>query len=295
MEYAIKISPDGEGYIGRECPQCEKYFKIKFGTGLPGEVPCHCPYCNYTGPQSEFLTKQQIKYAQSIALHKMSSQLLSQLKRMERKPDPHAMLSIGITVKGSPTSIAYYSEETLEHGATCSVCTLEYAIYGAFGYCPDCGTHNSLQILRDNFRIVTRMLTLADTSSSDIAKKLTENALEDAVASFDGFGRELCRKHDPKISFQNLSGANDRIFRLFGRGFPSCIGQGEWSFIQVQFQNRHLLAHTMGVIDEDYIRKTGGKGGDLGRAIMITKDEVVKTIAVLEQMADFLFSIVPKT
>lgn len=294
MEYAIKISPDEEGYTGRECPQCEKYFKIKFRTGLPGEVPCHCPYCNYIGPQSEFWTKPQIEYAQSIALHEISGQLLSQLKRMERKTDPHTMFSIGITVKGSPIPIAYYSEETLEQRATCSVCTLEYAIYGAFGYCPDCGTHNSRQILRDNFRIVSRMLTLADTSSTDIAKKLNENALEDAVASFDGFGRELCRKHDPKISFQNLSGANDRISRLFGKGFQGCIGQGEWSFIQVQFQNRHLLAHTMGVIDEDYIRKTGGRGGDLGRAIMITKDEVVKTIAILEQMADFLFSIVPK-
>ena len=45
-EFSIEIKPDKEGHTGRECPKCEKYFKIKFGTGLPDATDCHCPYCN---------------------------------------------------------------------------------------------------------------------------------------------------------------------------------------------------------------------------------------------------------
>lgn len=107
MEVSVKIEPDADGYTGRECPTCEKYFKIKFGTGLPGSPPCHCPYCNHTGPQTEFWTKQQIEYAQSVAMHQLSGQFLKELKKLERRPDPRAMISIGMTVKGSPTESVY--------------------------------------------------------------------------------------------------------------------------------------------------------------------------------------------
>ena len=61
MEFSVNIEADEAGYTGRECPKCEKYFKIKFGTGLPEATECHCPYCNHIGPQDEFWTKQQIE------------------------------------------------------------------------------------------------------------------------------------------------------------------------------------------------------------------------------------------
>ena len=98
MEFSIPIEPDEEGYTGRECPECEKYFKIKFGTGLPVAVDCHCPYCNHIAPQDEFWTKQQIEYAQSIALNKITGDLLKDLKKFETKPKRNEFISIGISI-----------------------------------------------------------------------------------------------------------------------------------------------------------------------------------------------------
>lgn len=49
------------------------------------------------------------------------------------------MISIGFKVKGSPTPIAYYREDELEERVTCSACTMEYTIYGAFGSVPMAG------------------------------------------------------------------------------------------------------------------------------------------------------------
>jgi len=45
-QFNIPISPDDDGYLGRECPvqECLGYFKITLGTGIQGPAPCHCPY-----------------------------------------------------------------------------------------------------------------------------------------------------------------------------------------------------------------------------------------------------------
>ena len=63
-------------------------------------------------------------------------------------------------------------------------------MYGVFAFCPDCGQHNSLQILEGSFGTVTKLLDLASTAPEELGRKLVQNALEDCVSAFDGFGRE---------------------------------------------------------------------------------------------------------
>lgn len=289
MEFSVTIKPDEDGYTGRECPTCEKYFKIKFGTGLPDASDCHCPYCNHVGPQNEFWTKQQIEYAKSVALNKITGQLISQMKQLERRPNPRAFISIGITVKGNPTPIACYSESELEEHVTCSACTLEYTIYGAFGFCPDCGTHNSLQIASANLDLVLKTLTLAQTALPEVAAKLIENALEDAVSCFDGFGREHCASQPFKISFQSIDNAQQKLLREAGIDISSRLNTDQWKFVCDQFQKRHLLAHKMGVIDSEYISRTGCPSTLLGRKVSVSDEDVRSLVANLRTIADTLY------
>lgn len=289
MEISVNIEPDADGYTGRECPACERYFKIKFGTGLPGEPDCHCPYCNHSGPQKEFWTKQQIEYARSVAIHQLSGHFLAQMKRLERRPDPRALISIGITVKGNPTPIAYYCEDELEEQVTCAACSMEYTIYGAFGFCPDCGVHNSLQIVNANFDLVLKALELAQGASPDLAAKLVENALEDAVSSFDGFGREHCSTLPFKISFQSIDNAKEKLLRETGFDLTASIDSHDWSFVTEQFQKRHLLAHKMGIIDTDYVSRTACAPSLLGRKITITDGDVRTLLAHLKILAGALY------
>jgi hypothetical protein len=238
LEFSVKIDSDVDGYTGRECPGCKRYFKIKFGTGLPEAAQCHCPYCNYVGLQTEFWTEQQIEYAKSVALNQISKQLLGSLKRFEKRHDPRALVSIGITVKGQPTPIARYSEKELEERIICAACTLEYTIYGTFGYCPDCGIHNSLQILNTNFDLALKILNLADSAADEVKAKLIENALEDAVSAFDGYGREHCSKLSSRISFQSISSARNSLLREKGKDIAERFSVFEWSFVCDQFQKR---------------------------------------------------------
>lgn len=290
INYSVSIKPDEDGLIGRECPECKKYFKIKFGTGLPGENDCHCPYCNHISDHNTFWTKPQVEYARSVALNQSTIQFLGQLKKLERRPDRNAFISIGITVKGQPTPIAYYSEHDLEERVACASCTLEYAIYGAFGYCPDCGIRNSQQIVAANFDLALKFLDLARAASDDVKVKLVENALEDAVSAFDGFGREQCANLSYKISFQNIGAARDKLQKTEGCDIAAGLNQLQWDFVCEQFQKRHLLAHKMGVVDEEFVIKTGSDKAFIGRKVSITAADVRGLVECLRSMVNILFA-----
>lgn len=295
----IPIRPDEDGFTGRECPNpdCEGYFKIEFGTGLKGEnLPCHCPYCGHSAPHDQFWTKEQLEYAKSVALRKLSGALQQDLKKLEFDYKPRGTFGIGLSLKFRPGSlppIRHYREAKLETEVVCSSCTLRYAVYGVFAFCPDCGLHNSLQILSKNLELAVKMLDMAVTAEVDLAVRLIENALEDCVSAFDGFGREICRVHakkatDPvkagKISFQSLEGARQNFGVLFNSDLAAELVSDEWNAAVKGFQKRHILAHKMGVVDEEYIRRTGDKRTAVGRKAAISADEVRELVRILGKL-----------
>ena len=107
-----------------------------------------------------------MEYAKSVVLNQVTGALLKDLKSLEFNHRPRGAFGIGITMKvtGQPTPIRYYPEKQLETEVVCEQCTLRYMIYGVFGYCPDCGEHNSLQILDKNLELVLKMLDMASSA-----------------------------------------------------------------------------------------------------------------------------------
>jgi len=296
-QMSIPLPKDETGYTGRECPECERYFKIAFGTGLPGSSKCHCPYCGHNADQSYFHTKEQTEYATSIAFKEVEEALFKDLKNMEFDIKPRGAFGIGMSMKvnrGSIPQIKHYTENELETEVVCDNCTLRYAVYGVFAYCPDCAQHNSLQILNMDYEVIEKMLGMAAGSDAAVQKKLIEDALEDCVSSFDGFGRNLCRLHSQKasnqaqaekISFQNIAGAQKNLIDQFGLDIAAGLPINHWDIVIRCFQKRHLICHKMGVIDDEYIQKSGDISAVVGRKIQIDADEVRQLIGVLKTMS----------
>jgi len=299
----IPIRADENGFLGRECPQpdCEKYFKVQLGTGLEGEgLPCHCPYCGYTDSHDHFWTKDQIEYVKSVATQKISDALRKDLKKLEFDYKSKGPISISVSSKVKPgpaIPIHDYREKHLETEVVCVNCTLRYWVYGVFAFCPDCGQHNSLQILDKNLELVAKMLDLAADAETVLAERLIENALEDCVSAFDGFGRELCRVHanraqNPaaveRISFQNLLGARTSLQGLFGIDIAANLAPEEWHAAVLGFQRRHLVTHKLGVVDREYITKTRDTHAVVGRKIGIGADEVRQLARIISKLAQHL-------
>ncbi len=303
MKFKISIPMDENGLTGRECPvkECLGYFKIKFGTGLKGDnVPCVCPYCGHRGPHDTFWTQEQLEYAKSIAMRKAKDWVVRELKKHEFNIPARGAFGIGISMQvkpGSPHPIRYYREKKLETEVTCLGCTLQYAIYGVFGYCPDCGVHNSFQILRKNLELAAKELQLADTVEGDLKAHLVGDALENAVSAFDGFGREASAAHrqlssQPQkaaaLSFQNLANADGHVRALFGVSLSDGVTADEWRLLVRCFQKRHLLAHKMGVIDEKYVASTHDPTARVGRKVVIDSVEVSSLLAAVGKLGEYL-------
>jgi hypothetical protein len=173
-------------------------------------------------------------------------------------------------------------------------------VYGVFAFCPDCGVHNSLQILQSNLDLVLKQLELAEgLSDSDLARHLRENALEDCVSAFDGFARELClvraaTSSDPQaaasLSFQNLPRAAKRVQQLFGIDLEATVPADDWRRTNLAFLRRHLLAHKAGVIDGRYLEDSGESVAQLGRRIAVTPADIAHAVSTTRELATRLFS-----
>ncbi|WP_425399082.1 hypothetical protein [Aeoliella sp.] len=295
--FSVSIPTDEEGYLGRECPECESYFKITPGTGLENVTACVCPYCGHKAEQSDFATAQQLEYAKSVVLQQVMGAVTKDLKGIARsfnRKSSGGLLSLKMDVRSKPSTIQYYVEKELETKVQCAACSLQYTIYGVFGFCPDCGVHNSLQILEKNLELARKELELATTAEdTELQQHLVGDALENAVSSFDGFGRAEVgtyadrssnSKKATAISFQNLTTAEEALQALFGFSLHSTVSADEWKLLVRCFQKRHLLAHKMGVVDEKYMKVTGDTNAVVGRKVVMGSQEVSKLLEAVAKL-----------
>ena len=199
---------------------------------------------------------------------------------------PQGGFGIGVSMKlqpGVPVPVHWYRENDLETEIVCDQCTLRYAIYGVFGWCPDCGVHNSFQILSKNLDLTKKKLKLAESLDGELAATVIADALAGVVSAFDGFGREVCA--DSKASFQNPEGGRKRVLEQLGFDLADAVTVEEWRSCCGSFQKRHLLAHRMGVVDEEYIKKSGDSSAVVGRKITLDASEIVVLIDIVERVA----------
>ena len=139
------------------------------------------------------------------------------------------------------------------------------------------------------------MLDLAIDKEPELSSKLIENALEDCVSAFDAFGRELCRVHTDhalnpttakKISFQNLSRVCQNLRNTFKVELADSVQVAKWRLAVKLFQKRHLIAHRMGVVDEEYANRADDDDAVVGRKITIYAVEVEQLVDVLNTIAE---------
>jgi hypothetical protein len=306
----VPIPKDQEGFLGRECPAdvCLGYFKVKPGTGLTGPgLLCHCPYCGQAADPNSFWTKEQIEYAKSVVFQQFAEAVRKDLKQFEFDYPARGAFGIGISMKLKPgplPPLRHYREKTLETQVVCDGCALRYAVYGLFAYCPDCGIHNSLQVLERNLSLVAKQLDLAAAvQDPDLARHLVEDGLENCVSAFDGFARETCRiraarSTDPSrasnLSFQNLGNAAIAVHAVFGVDLSTAVDASAWDRTKRAFFKRHLLAHRSGVIDEKYVAASGDAMAVVGRRVSIEPTEVTDVATTVAALGGALIQMLPK-
>jgi hypothetical protein len=303
QKIAVSLKTDDQGLFGRECPECERYFKMRVLRDLDASE-CICPYCECKDSHNRFFTQDQIEYMKSYAAREVMGPAFRNLERTMRRLEQSTkggVIQIKVSTSGMNFPLRYYKERDLETHVTCDSCGMEFAIYGVFASCPECGRLNALTIIRKSIEVARKKLLVFDQQDAaeiDVKNGVLADVLSDAVSSFDGFGKVLRLRHpgvlpeQPRNLFQNLSALSGSLESGLGASLKSMVGNEQFDLMTRWFQVRHLYEHNMGVVDEDFVRKVRGSNHLLGKKHPLERVEIERVLGIVQEAAEKIMALV---
>ncbi len=293
----VKHSSDEEGYFDRRCPndECGFLFKILESDYVKFDVDTKliCPNCGHKEHQNVWMTEDQNGFALGMAgLH--VSHVLGEAHRKDAREfnmrwTRKNIIQMKMEVKGfrSPLLIPELIAASIKTKVTCDHCECRIAYYGTGYFCPACGHRDVEKIFLIKLERIKALPSKTknllkdqdEDEREDFSKFLYENALEDIVTHFQTVGEDLYNSFPgapppSKNLFQRLDDAS-REWQLYtGQAFNDFLSNKELQDLKIGFQKRHLLAHCDGIVDDDYIKKTGDNKYQVGQRIVISPTKV---------------------
>ena len=154
---------------------------------------------------------------------------------------------------------------------------VQFALNGAIYRCPLCAIENPREVMAELLRHVKNKAV-----SSPGRRELTD-LLGNIVSTFDGTMRRcnaIVRRNFQRMgldpfpqvnSFQNLVAARAKMIPTWD--MSSAVS--DWDKVVLIFQKRHLFAHALGVVDQDYIDKSGDTSSMIAKQVSLSAEEVV--------------------
>lgn len=191
----------------------------------------------------------------------------------------------------NPMKVLENVEKRFDMYQECARDGAKFALNGAIFRCPICGVENPREVMRALCESVEEGL------SGMVGRQKIVEKLSVVVACFDGVMRrcnEIARKNYELMglypvenirSFQNIVAAKEKL----ETGWDMSKIASDWDAVVRIFQKRHLFSHVLGVVDQDYIDKTGDAMAVVGRQVSLEAGEVVFLARELERIVDSFF------
>lgn len=310
---SIPLQPDEDGMMARECPneKCSPgYFKVRVGTGIiDGQEFAYCPYCRSQADPSDFITKEQLRYAQDLAFSEAQEGIEKMIKGAlgigpsGKKRIGGGFLSIEMSLKPGPKPIVHHPfEEEVRRDVVCPFCNLNQSVYGLATWCADCGKDIFLTHVEGELAVVRSMLKDVERRRGNLGRRVAakdlENCLEDTVSIFEAILRVVVKRY--KIQNSTPEEEVGKFFSRIGNAFQSIkrseeifiteigvplfdeIKTGEIELLSRVFEKRHPITHNLGVIDKKYIQKARSVENE-GREVLISEEEISQVLELSMQ------------
>ena len=304
----VAISADDDDYFDRECPapECLAQFKVLMADWKDKvrDEEVFCPFCGHTANAQQWWTEEQLKHARDVALAKVQAALGGALRldaqRFNQRRPKAGFISMSIRVDSRPQNvpIPYAAAAPMRLKIACGECGCRYAVIGAAYFCPSCGanaaelvfdlTAQGIRQSLDAVDAIRAAITDADTAENT-CRLIVESALQNTVTAFQRVAESLHARIAPTIkirrnAFQNLAEGSALWAAATGDGYDKHLTAVEMGKLTTAFQQRHLLAHTQGVVDDDYIRKTDDMRYKSGQRLVIKRKAAVEALNLIEQL-----------
>lgn len=298
QKVSISIPADRDRYFDRECPalDCTFHFKVHEDDWRDKvrDDKVYCPFCGHTAGSDSWWTRQQLKHAREAAIaqidDRISNAIRRDVQRWNRQQPKNSFLSVTMKVDSRPRHIMLppAAAQPMELKITCPECACRYAVIGSAYFCPACGHNAADQMFDQSIKGIRQALDAAGNFISAIPDRdtaentkwlLIEHSLQSAVTAFQRYTEALYARFpdssEPRRNaFQNLAEGSDLWRGVTGKGYEDYLDKKTLDDLQRHFQQRHLLAHRQGLVDSDYLRKTGDKTYREGQRIVVREKSV---------------------
>ena len=304
----VQISYDEEGYFDRECPseECQFQFKVHLEDWKVKvrDEEVFCPFCGHTADSTEWNTQEQLEHLKQEAIAHLRSTMGSALKRdaacWNRRQPRNSFISMTMKVDSRPQHVALppAAAEPMRLKIVCPACECRYAVIGAAYFCPSCGHNAADQVfaltiagIRKSLEVLNAVRTaIQDPDTAESTTLLiVENGLQNAVTAFQRCAEAMFANlpSSPtarRNAFQNLAEGSQFWQAATGKSYRDHLSEDELDRLTRSFQQRHLLAHTQGVVDEDYLRRSGDSRYRSGQRIVVRAAMVRDTVDLVERL-----------
>lgn len=305
---SVPISDDEEGYFDRECPSEECLFQFKILSedwkDKVRDEEVFCPFCGHAADADKWWTQDQIEHAKQAALAQIKSAFGDALKRdaarWNRRQPRNSFISMTMKVDSRPQHVPLppAAAEPMQLKITCPSCSCRYAVIGAAYFCPACGQNAADQVFALTIAGIRKSIGALDAvcaaipdrdTAESTARLIIENGLQNAVTAFQRCAEALFASiaSNPKHrrnAFQNLAEGSQLWQAAGGSLYAGHLTDEELRRLSRAFQQRHLLAHTQGIVDDDYVAKSGDARYRLGQRIVVKAETVLDAVDLIEKL-----------
>lgn len=302
---AIPMPVDDNGYLDRLCPspECRTPFKVLL-SDWHDKVPdaqAWCAICGYLAKPSTFTTPEQQEYVNAHSLRHVQSQIDDAFRRATPRTQKAGFIQMRLTYKpAAPVVVAPYEATTvLNQQSACELCGCRYASLGAAFFCPACG-HNSalttfqasVETVRKTMQLVAQLPEMMDDKDAavDMARQFAEDTLVRLWSSFQRFAEAAYQTHPEyekprRNAFQSLE-ESDRLWRhAIQRTYGDMLTNDEHRDLMKLVQQRHVLAHKDGLIDQEYVEKSDDHAYRVGQRLVVKPSAVLRLAEIVVKLS----------
>ncbi len=312
LSVPIHAKPDSEGYCDRQCPapECEFLFKVREDdwVNIVLDEAVWCPFCGHEAPSDHWWTHEQIKRAKQAATeelkHRIGSAMSADAKRFNRRQRRNAFISLTMRFNARPKKFVLpaVASRPMQLKISCEKCACRYAVIGSAFFCPACGQNaadrvflHSLETISDTLDNLSMIAdAVADPDIAENTKRLlVEHSLQSIVTAFQRYAELLFEKHPSppqkrRNAFQSLETGSRLWKQAFGNGYAAHLETNQLATLQKYFQQRHLLAHRGGLVDAEYIHRSGDTSYKVGQRFVLRPAAVRECLRLVRKLAEGL-------
>lgn len=271
-----------------------------------------CPQCGHSASSNHWHTQAQLLHAKKEAKNYMKREIHRMLedfaKDFNRSQPPNSFVTMSMKVTGGhyrSYTLPAPATKAFELDITCAFCNSRFSVIGSAFFCPCCGRSSAERMFNasltktqakfEQIEMVRRALEDAGQrdQAADLCRSILESCLLDLVGALQRLSEQLYSRIPgvsaaPFNAFQRLNQSDDLWRAAIGEGFQDWLDPEELRTLNVYFQKRHLLAHQEGIVDAQYIQRSGDTSYREGQRIVVTAKDAAEMHELILKVANKL-------